>query len=150
MKNLFRLVTALILIIPFNFSQIKNFQSENIHADFTSSNLPIVVINTNGQEIPYEYKITADMGIIYNGEGVRNYITDPFNHYNGKIGIELRGSSSQQFPKKQYGVETKDSLGMIFHFHYWDYLRKLIGFSLLLIMINHLSVMRYPTDFPGR
>lgn len=116
MKNLFRLVTALILIIPFNFSQIKNFQSENIHADFTSSNLPIVVINTNGQEIPDEYKITADMGIIYNGEGVRNYITDPFNHYNGKIGIELRGSSSQQFPKKQYGVETRDSLGNDFSF----------------------------------
>lgn len=116
MKNLFRLVTALILIIPFNFSQIKNFQSENIHTDFTSSNLPIVVLNTNGQEIPDEYKITADMGIIYNGEGVRNYITDPFNHYNGKIGIELRGSSSQQFPKKQYGVETRDSLGNDFSF----------------------------------
>ncbi|MFN3873921.1 MAG: CotH kinase family protein [Ignavibacterium sp.] len=116
MKNLFRLVTALILIIPFNFSQIKNFQSENIRADFTSSNLPIVVINTNGQEIPDEYKITADMGIIYNGEGVRNYITDPFNHYNGKIGIELRGSSSQQFPKKQYGVEIRDSLGNDFSF----------------------------------
>lgn len=116
MKNLFRLVTALILIIPFNFSQIKNFQSENIHADFTSSNLPIVVINTNGQEIPDEYKITADMGIIYNGEGVRNYITDPFNHYNGKIGIELRGSSSQQFPKKQYGVEIRDSLGNDYSF----------------------------------
>lgn len=79
--------------------------------DFTSSNLPIVVINTNGQEIPNDQKITADMGIIYNEEGVRNYLTDPFNNYNGKIGIEIRGSSSQSFPKKQYAVETRDSLG---------------------------------------
>jgi hypothetical protein len=79
--------------------------------DFTSSNLPIVVINTNGQEIPNDEKITADMGIIFNGEGTRNYLTDPFNNYNGKIGIEIRGSSSQSFPKKQYAVETRDALG---------------------------------------
>lgn len=79
--------------------------------NFTSSNLPIVVINTMGQEIPNAYKINARMGIIFNGEGVRNYITDPFNNYDGWIGIELRGSSSQMFPKKSYAVETRDSLG---------------------------------------
>lgn len=79
--------------------------------NFTSSNLPIIVINTFGQEIPNEYKIQARMGVIYNGEGVRNYITDQFNHYDGWIGIELRGSSSLTFPKKSYAVETRDSLG---------------------------------------
>ncbi len=85
--------------------------SEVSAQQFTSSNLPIVVINTNGQIIPDDYKITADMGIIYNGPGVRNNITDPFNHYNGKIGIELRGSTSQMFPKKPYSIETRDSTG---------------------------------------
>ncbi|MBC6949666.1 hypothetical protein DWB58_17200, partial [candidate division KSB1 bacterium] len=40
--------------------------------NFTSSNLPIVVIDTHGQAIPDEPKIAADMGIIYNGPGVRN------------------------------------------------------------------------------
>ena len=40
--------------------------------NFTSSNLPIVVINTHGQTIPDYPKITADMGIIYDGAGVRN------------------------------------------------------------------------------
>jgi hypothetical protein len=78
---------------------------------FTSSNLPIVVINTNGQEIVSDHKISADMGIIYNGEGLRNNLTDPFNNYNGKIGIEIRGSSSQMFPKKQYSVETRNATG---------------------------------------
>lgn len=82
-----------------------------VSAQFTSSNLPIVVINTNGQTIVNDHKITADMGVIFNGEGVRNYLNGPRNHYDGKIGIELRGSSSQQFPKKGYAVETRDSAG---------------------------------------
>lgn len=79
--------------------------------DFTSSNLPIFIINTNGQPIPSDEKIEADLGVIYNGEGVRNFLTDPYNHYNGKIGIEIRGSTSQMFPKKSYAIETRDSLG---------------------------------------
>lgn len=79
--------------------------------NFTSSNLPIVVINTHGLTIPDEPKITADMGVIYNGPNQRNFLTDPFNHYYNKIGIEVRGSSSQMFPKKQYGVETRDAQG---------------------------------------
>ena len=78
---------------------------------FNSSNLPIFVINTHGQRIPDEPKIEVDLGIIYNGEGIRNKITDPFNEFNGKIAIEIRGSSSQMFPKKQYGFETIDSTG---------------------------------------
>lgn len=77
----------------------------------TSSDLPIIVINTNGQEIPDDPKITADMGIVYNGEGVRNKVTDPFNHYNGKIGIEVRGQSSQMFPMKSYSIELWDNAG---------------------------------------
>ena len=76
-----------------------------------TSNLPIVVINTNGETIPDEPKITADMFIVYNGNGNRNHINGPYNHYDGKIGIELRGSSSQNFDKKSYAVETRDELG---------------------------------------
>ncbi|OGB62242.1 MAG: hypothetical protein A2Y94_09690 [Caldithrix sp. RBG_13_44_9] len=79
--------------------------------NFSSSNLPIIVLDTYGQPIPNEPKIPADMGIIYNGPGIRNYLTDPFNHFDGHIGIEIRGSSSQMFPKKSYAVETRDSLG---------------------------------------
>ncbi len=82
-------------------------------AQFTDSNLPIVVINTaGGVPVPDNPKVDATMGIIYNGEGVRNYMTDPFNEYYGNIGIETRGSSSQGFPKKQYGVETRDGFGV--------------------------------------
>ncbi len=79
--------------------------------EFTSSNLPIVIIDTQGQNIRDDIRIVAQMGIIYNGEGQRNTHTDPFNNYEGKIAIEIRGSSSQMFPKKQYALETQDDLG---------------------------------------
>ena len=78
---------------------------------FTTSNLPIVVINTLGQTIVDDPRIVCDMGIIDNSFGVMNSISDPFNDYNGKISIEYRGSSSQSFPKKPYALETQDSLG---------------------------------------
>ncbi|MEI8114269.1 MAG: CotH kinase family protein [Bacteroidia bacterium] len=78
---------------------------------FTSSNLPIVVLTTNGQWIPDAPKIIANMGIIWNSSGQRNSLKDPMNNYNGKIGIEIRGSSSQMFPKKSYGLETRSGDG---------------------------------------
>lgn len=81
---------------------------------FASSNLPIVIINTDGGAgIPDEPKIGGTMGIIYNGPGMINNVSDPYNEYNGNIGIEVRGSSSSGFPKKQYGLETRDPSGNI-------------------------------------
>ena len=79
--------------------------------EFNSSNLPVIIIDTQGQTIRDDVRIVANMGIIYNGAGQRNNLTDPYNDYNGKISIEIRGSSSQMFPKKQYALETQDDLG---------------------------------------
>lgn len=78
---------------------------------FTSSNLPIVIIDTGGKAIPDLKRISADMKVIYNGRGKRNNVTDAPNNYNGKIDIELRGSSSLSYPKKGYRIETVDSSG---------------------------------------
>lgn len=72
-----------------------------------SSTLPIIVINTQGIEIMDEPKILARMGVIDNGVGERNALSDNFNAYDNYIGIELRGSSSQGFPKVGYGLETQ-------------------------------------------
>jgi hypothetical protein len=75
--------------------------------EFYKSNLPIVVLNTFGIEIPDEPKIDAEMGIIFNGEGQMNYLTDSLNEFFGPIAIETRGSSSSSFPAKSYGLETR-------------------------------------------
>jgi phage gp45-like len=76
-------------------------------AQFTSSNLPIISIDTDGEDIPDEPKINGTMGITYDANGGVNSITDPFNHYNGNIGIETRGNSTQGFDKKTYSLELR-------------------------------------------
>jgi len=73
----------------------------------STSTLPIVVLNTNNVEILDEPKIHATMGIIFNGDGNVNSLSDPFNEFYGEVGIELRGSSSNGFPMKSYGLETR-------------------------------------------
>jgi hypothetical protein len=75
-----------------------------------ASDLPLIIINTSGQDIPDEPKITATMGIIDNQNGL-NHPTDTFTGYDGFIGIELRGSSSLSFEKKNYGIETRNADG---------------------------------------
>jgi hypothetical protein len=77
----------------------------------TTTNLPILRINTNGQTIYDEPKITASMQIIDNGAGQLNNINDTPTGFDGKVGIEYRGSTSQFYPKKPYSIETLDDLG---------------------------------------
>lgn len=60
--------------------------------------LPQFQIYTNGASIVDEPKIDAELVIIEAG----------VETHRGTIGIEIRGSSSQQFPKKSYGFETRD------------------------------------------
>lgn len=77
-----------------------------------SSTLPILVVTTNGFDIPDEPKIEARLRIIDNGPGEMNQLTDEPNDYDGMMGIELRGSTSQTiFPKKGYAMETWDENG---------------------------------------
>jgi|GEM_PF-240385 len=86
--------------------------AETTESPGLTSNLPIVIINTYGQEIPDEPKIDAYMGIIDNGPGMDNNQYDPFNNFDGYIGIERRGQSTQAlYPKKSWGFETRDEEG---------------------------------------
>jgi len=62
--------------------------------------LPQILINTSGLTIEDEPKINARITI--SEQDVLSY--------EGNIGIEIRGASSQLFPKKSYGLETRDEL----------------------------------------
>jgi hypothetical protein len=84
--------------------------SDNLYGDFTSSKLPIVFFNTNGQSIPNEPKIDAEMKVIYNGLEKINHPGDAAE-YDGKIGIEIGGRFSASFPQQPYGIETRDDAG---------------------------------------
>ena len=82
------------------------------------SRLPIVIINTDidavtGQPAPItdEPKVGASMKIIYVNEETGNWLSDSTNpdrlQYDGRIAIEIRGSTSQLTEKKSYGFETR-------------------------------------------
>lgn len=84
---------------------------------FTDSNLPIVIITTDTDPLTGsplaildDPKVLATMKIIKRPDGSRNYLTDEntteYLNYNGRIGIELRGSTSQELRKKPYGLTT--------------------------------------------
>ncbi|SDS04611.1 Por secretion system C-terminal sorting domain-containing protein [Polaribacter sp. KT25b] len=90
--------------------------------EFISSNLPIIIITTDkdpntNNPIPIidKEKVMATMKIIYRPDNSRNYLDDQNNpdfiNYNGKIGIEFRGSTSQSLPKKPYSIETRKEDG---------------------------------------
>ena len=83
----------------------------------TDSNLPIVIISTDldtQTNLPLDIlddpRIGATMQIIARPDGSRNYLTDistaEYLNYNGRISIEIRGSSSQATDKKGYGLTT--------------------------------------------
>lgn len=78
--------------------------------EFTSSNLPIVIIQTEGKTLTNREKSGATMKIIDNGKK-RNKITDPANGYDGNIKIKLRGNSSLFFDQKRFTFETVTSEG---------------------------------------
>jgi hypothetical protein len=95
-----------------------SFVFSNAHSQiFTDSNLPIVIINTDINPVtnqPYEIVDNPDvfgsMKIIKHSDGTRNYLTDQntpaFLAYNGRLAIQIRGSSSQAIDKKGYKVTT--------------------------------------------
>ena len=87
------------------FGSVQESITVNVLSGF-SSNLPIVSITTNNTIVD-EPKVDATMSI-YSGEN-RNFLVDDSDDY--IIGIEIRGRTSQTFPKKQYGIETRDATG---------------------------------------
>ncbi|MCU0408942.1 MAG: CotH kinase family protein, partial [Bacteroidales bacterium] len=75
-----------------------------------SSGLPILLIDTYGRSIRDEPKIVSSLKIIDKGPGNINHTSDIPNGFDGTIGIEIRGQSSQMFPKKSYGFEIIDAV----------------------------------------
>lgn len=145
-----RLLTTLYMVLITNlaFGQI-----------LTTSELPIIHIRTNGMEIEDEPKVLVDMGIIDSSPAVNN-VNDSWNHYNGKVGIELRGNSTFDLPKKSFGLELRTAanadtsialLGMpeeedwILHSSGFDhsFLRNVLAFHLWRKMGHYASRHRF-------
>lgn len=70
-----------------------------------SSNLPLLILDTNNRAIPDDPKIKGVLTIIPAGESGRSSLRK-IPEYSDYMEIELRGSSSLNFAKKGYGVDT--------------------------------------------
>lgn len=99
-------ILLILLLLAFHFP---TYAQSNTILD---SNLPIVTIHTRGGTIQNDPKIPADFSIINNGVGNRNKSTDTPNEYNGKIGIEYRGQSSQGQPMRSFDIELRNAAGL--------------------------------------
>ena len=112
--------------------------------EFTSSNLPIVIIQTDSPTLTNREKTGGTMKIIDNGSK-RNKVTDPANGYNGNIKIKLRGNSSLFFDQKRFTLETVTPEGKANNV-------ELLGMPadndwVLLAPFNDISMMRDPFAF---
>lgn len=100
----------LVLVIIGVLAWVGTLQAQNV----TSSPLPIVLINVDGNAtIPDEYKVCGTMKILYVNDSTTNYLSNQnvpaYIHYEGRVGIEKRGSTSQNLNKRHYGFETRQS-----------------------------------------
>lgn len=81
------------------------------NVEFSSSNLPLILIDTDSLRITQREKITARMRIINKGTEQRNTADDPANDYDGFVGIKIRGNSSAAFTQKRYTIELRNNDG---------------------------------------
>jgi spore coat protein CotH len=91
----FFVLTGFLFMLFTSCSKDKEEKTSNINGD-----LPVVVISTEGKTIVDEPKITARMQIM-----------NTSYEFDGYIGIEIRGTTSQHFPKKSFNVETRTNAG---------------------------------------
>lgn len=98
--NIKRILLSIIIILYSSCSKqdsIDDNELITVVLEEPNIDFPTMKINTNGREIVDEPKVMAELAVIENN-----------TQSNFKIGIEIRGSSSQMFPKKSYGFETKN------------------------------------------
>ncbi len=78
---------------------------------FEGGDLPVAVVDTSGQAIRDEPKIEGRLSLHAPPVGGLDALSEPALLFDEPIAIEVRGYTSQEFPKKQYGFETRDSAG---------------------------------------
>ena len=113
MKRPILMTAILVLVLAAACTRpVVNYPPNNTRVELTSTNLPIVWIEVDHQEISRDNRIGARMKVIHNGDGALNY-ADTTAHpgqcvdYEGPISIRYRGNSSYNVAsKKPYSLRT--------------------------------------------
>lgn len=79
------------------------------------SELPIVIIDTGGHKLNNKDPTQVNARVIYNVAGNPNYINSLASHFNGGVGMRLRGDSTKELQDitqfHRYTFETRHSSG---------------------------------------
>lgn len=97
------------LLILLFFPLVSFSQYAPVSVALDSTRLPIVLINTNGQTIEDDPKVTVGFKIVFDENKTWQKPSDSVYNYDGIVGIELRGNSSLYHPKKSFAFETLDA-----------------------------------------
>ena len=115
MKRLFLLALTLMALTGTARAWVWwNYPPDDQSVQLTSTNLPIVWLEVDGQYIDRYERITARMKIIHNGDGQINYgdtVAHPGQNidYEGYVALRYRGSSSfSMSDKKPYSFRPLD------------------------------------------
>ena len=111
MRSLLLLTLTLLALVSCN-KRAENFPPDNTGVRLDSTNLPIVWIEVDGEQIHRDRRIAARMKVIDNGMGRMNY-ADTVSHpgqkidYEGDIALRYRGNSTfNDSRKKAYSLRT--------------------------------------------
>ncbi len=115
-KSLFTFVLCC-FTLALQAQRYDNYRPDITTVSLTESNLPIVLIETNGNTIARRYDIHATVKIVDNGAGNTNY-ADLSAHpgqtlsYEGKVALRYRGNSSfTSSAKKPFKLQPIDNAG---------------------------------------
>ena len=114
---------------------------------FNQSTPPLVQITTESPILD-DLRIVANMKVLNSEDGL-NFLSDTTYEYDGQISIEIRGSSSQFFPKQSYAPKPKILLEQTTMSPCWACRLKTTGSSMDRIQTNRScgtpSSMRWET-----
>ena len=98
MTRLLSIIAIILLALP-TLGQEAPYLKPSHRVNLDSTNLPIVWIDCNGNQVNRNERVTATIKIIHNGDGRLNYtdtVAHPGQHveYDGYVGIRYRGNTS--------------------------------------------------------
>ncbi len=100
LNTVFKILVLSFFLIACSKDTLPEESGGGVVYEYPPNTLPLVAIYTQNVAVPDEPKIRATLKISERGEPL----------FEGPIGIETRGQSSQYFyPKKQYGFETRST-----------------------------------------
>ena len=112
------LILLLLFVAACTEDDFEDEATNNINIHELVSNLPLVVIDVDWQDLSRNY-VQASMKLI-DQENKENQISSP-EKWSGPINIKYRGSSSYRNPKKQFRIETIDSKGKDKDIQFFDF-----------------------------